>query len=48
METAVKNTQVFYILMDSDVKTFFKTLLTKKNPKDKNAKIVENKINGEE
>ena len=41
------NTQVFYILNDSDVKFFFKTLLMEMKKKDKNAISVEDEISDE-
>lgn len=47
MEIAVNNTQVFYILNDSDVKFFFKTLLMEMKKKDKNAISVEDEISDE-
>lgn len=47
MKIAVNNTQVYYILNDSDVKLFFKNLLNKMKIKDKNALEVESQMESE-
>lgn len=48
MKIGAKNRQVFYILNDPDVRSFFEELLSKIQQKDKYAQRVEKKIKSEE
>lgn len=48
MKIGAKNRQVFYILNDPDVCSFFEDLLSKIQQKDKHAQKVEKKIKRDE